>query len=63
MMVFNRAVLVLIVAFVFTPVIAGIVRFIEDLRFDKQVARRTARMTTGREHNRLCQLYCLLQGM
>ena len=47
MMVFNRAVLVLIVAFVFTPVIAGIVRFIEDLRFDKQVARRTARMTTG----------------
>lgn len=45
MMVFNRAVLVLIVAFVFTPVIAGIVRFIEDLRFDKQVAQRTARMT------------------
>ncbi|MGL4536824.1 MAG: glycosyltransferase, partial [Weissella cibaria] len=47
MMVFNRAVLVLIVAFVFTPVIAGIVRFIEDLRFDKQVAQRTARMTPG----------------
>ncbi|MFL4498020.1 glycosyltransferase [Weissella sp. MSCH1] len=47
MMMFNRAVLVLIVAFVFTPVIAGTVRFIEDLLFDKQVARRTAQMTAG----------------